>query len=193
MENDFFVVGIDASVGDESALYDLFANIPDQINAAFIIARHQKRDHQSQMKFLLSLHTRYPIYLIRDGEEIKPSSVYLIPENNTATISQGRLLLKERLLNSDQNSIDELFTSLAQDMKKRAIGIILSGSDKEGTKGADAIEEHGGIIMVQEPSSSDSGSKPSEVIVNDFPDYILPARNMGMQLSDYISSRADKT
>jgi two-component system CheB/CheR fusion protein len=192
MENDFFVVGIDASVGDESALYDLFANIPDQINAAFVIARHQKRDHQSQMKFLLSRHTRYPIYLIRDGEEIKPASVYIIPENTIATISEERLHLKDQVSNADQNSIDELFTSLARNMKKRAIGIILSGRDMQGSTGANAIEEHGGIIMVQEPRSSDSDSKPSEVIVADFPDYILPARNMGIQLNDYIISQQNK-
>jgi chemotaxis response regulator CheB len=192
MENDFFVVGIDASVGDESALYDLFANIPDQINAAFIIARPQKRDHQSQMKFLLSRHTRYPVYLIRDGEELKASSVYIVPENTTATISQGRLLLKDRTSDSDRNTIDELFTSLALNMKQRAIGIILSDGDMQGSAGANAIEEHGGIIMVQGPTSSESHSIPSDKIVNDFPDYVLPARNMGMQLNDYISSRENK-
>lgn len=189
MGSDFFVVGVGASVGGESALYDFFANVPHSVNAAFIVVRHQKQDYQSQMKFLLSRHTRYPIYMIRNGEEIKPASIYLIPEDTTVTVTEGRLYLLARQVNSNQNTIDEFFESLAEDMKKRAIGIILSGNGTDGTNGANAIEEHGGIVMVQEPRTAKLDSMPNSVIANDFPDYILPARKMGIHLSEYINSR----
>lgn len=193
MDSDFFVVGIGASAGGESLLYDFFANIPQKINAAFVVVRHQKRDYQSQMKFLLSRHTPFPIYTIRDGEEIKPGCVYLMPENTAATVRNGHLYLIQRTIDANTNfTIDEFFVSLAKDMKKRAIGIILSGINNDGTNGANAIEEHGGAIIVQEPKSATLDSIPNNLVANDFPDSILPARNMGTRLMEYINSSQEK-
>ncbi len=193
MNNDFFIVGIGASAGGESSLYDFFENMPTSVNAAFIVVRHLKRDYQSQMKFLLSRHTRLPVYTIRNGEEINPGCIYLMPENTTATIKDGHLILKERTNNTNVNyAIDEFFISLAHDVKDRGVGVILSGMGTDGTNGANAIEEYGGMVMVQDPKSTKFDSMPNSVIANDFPDYILPARNMGQHLMEYIKSKNKK-
>lgn len=191
MSNEFFVVGVGASAGGESALYDFFENVPATLNAAFVVVRHLKRDYQSQMKFLLSRHTQLPVYTIRNGEEIKVRSIYLIPENTTVAIGDGHLFLRQRP-DSDVNFIiDEFFISLAQQMKDRAIGIILSGTSTDGTNGANAIEKNGGIVMVQEPKTAKFDSMQHNVILNDCPDYILPAKNMGSQLREYMNSRQE--
>lgn len=190
MSSKFFIVGIGASAGGESSLYDFFENMPRNIQAAFIVVRHLKRDFQSQMKFLLSRHTPLPIYTIRNGEEIKSNSIYLMPENTTVTVKDGVLFLKQRPADSNVNfAIDEFFVSLAQDIKEKAIGIILSGMGTDGTAGANAIEEYGGIVMVQDPKTTKFDSMPNSVITNDFPDYVLPAKNMGNHLREYIKSK----
>lgn len=188
MGHNFFIVGIGASAGGESALFDLFANIPHDVDAAFIVLSHHKQDHQSQLKFLLSRHTRYPIYLIRSGEEIKPASIYLIPENTTTTIENGRLFLKAHRDDLNPPLIDEFFMSLAKEMKNRAIGIILSSSGADGAKGSRTIKEYGGMVMVQQPGAGKSDPMPVTLIEKDFCDHILPAKNMGLHLNDYIHS-----
>lgn len=189
----FFIVGIGASAGGEACLYDLFANIPRDLNASFIVVRHLKRDFQSQMKFLLSRHTHLPIFSIRNGEEIKPQAIYLMPENTTATIKDNYLFLRERPPHSTVNfAIDEFFISLAEAVTDKAVGIILSGMGTDGTKGADAIEKHGGIVMVQDPASTRFYAMPTSVITNDSPDYILPANKMGRYLAEYFLSRERK-
>ena len=193
MSNDFFIVGIGASAGGEACLYDFFSNLPRQVNAAYIVIRHLKRDFQSQMKFLLSRHTRLPIYTIRTGEEIKPNSIYLMPENTMASVSSSHLILRERPADANINfAIDEFLVSLAAEVKEKAVGIILSGMGNDGTKGAIAIEENGGIIMVQDPKTTKFDSMPNSVIANDFPDYILPAKEMGRHLLEYIKLRDRK-
>lgn len=193
MSSNFFIVGIGASAGGESSLYDFFENIPRTIQAAFVVVRHLKRDFQSQMKFLLSRHTALPVYTIRNGEEIKSNSIYLMPENTMATVKDGMLFLKERPIDPNVNfAIDEFFVSLAKDVKEKAIGIILSGMGTDGTIGANAIEEYGGIVMVQDPKTTKFDSMPNSVITNDFPDYILPAKNMGNHILEYIKSKERK-
>ena len=190
MNQDFFIVGIGASAGGESSLYDFFANVSPQINAAFIVVRHLKRDYRSQMKFLLSRHTRMPIFTIRNGEEIKRGHVYLLPENATVTIRDGYLFLKERLKNFEPNwAINEFFKSLATEASDRAIGIVLSGMGTDGTQGASIIEKNGGIVIAENLESAEFNSMPQNVITQDCPDYILPARAMGAHLLEYIKSR----
>ena len=127
MNYDFFIVGIGASAGGESALYDFFENVPRNMEASFVVIRHLKRDYQSQMKFLLSRYTRLPIFNIRNGESIKPNCIYLMPENTTASIKEGCLFLKERDPEVNINyAINEFFISLAEDAKEKSIGIVLS-------------------------------------------------------------------
>jgi two-component system CheB/CheR fusion protein len=193
MNNDFFIVGIGASAGGEACLYDFFSNMPRHINASFIVIRHLKRDFQSQMKFLLSRHTQLPIYTIRNAEEIKPHSIYLMPENTTTTVMDNHLILRERPAHENVNfAIDEFLVSLANEVKEKAVGIILSGMGTDGTSGANAIEEHGGIVMVQDPKSAKFDSMPNSVIANDFPDYILAAKDMGRQLLKHIQLREQR-
>jgi two-component system CheB/CheR fusion protein len=186
MNDDFFIIGIGASKGEESTLYDFFANIPHDLNAAYILFLQQKRDHQSQTKFLLSRHTRYPIYTIRNGEKIKSSCIYLVPENTVATVDGGHLMLFRRGVDTDlELTLDEFYRGLAREVKKRAVGILLSGTPDRTSNGTKAIEEMGGLVMINEELAI-------ETSLTKRPDWVLPARQMGLELRDYINSRCEK-
>jgi chemotaxis response regulator CheB len=191
--HEFFIVGIGASAGGESPLYDFFENLPQQTNAAYVVIRHLKRDFQSQMKFLLSRHTKLPVFTIRQGETIKPDAIYLMPENKTVSLEHGQFLLKDREPKEISNfAIDAFFTSLAKEMKEKAVGVILSGAGTDGTKGSLAIEESGGIVIVQDPEAAKFDSMPNNAIQFDDPTYILPAREMAKQLLAHFKSMQEK-
>jgi chemotaxis response regulator CheB len=193
VNNDFFIVGIGASAGGESPLYDFFENLPEQTNAAYVVIRHLKRDFQSQMKFLLSRHTKLPVFTIRHEEVIKPDAIYLMPENKTVSLEHGQFYLKDREPEEVANfSIDIFFTSLAEQMKDRAVGVILSGAGTDGTSGSQAIEESGGIVIVQDPEAAKFDSMPNNAIQFDSPTYVLPAREMAKKLLSYFRSKEKK-
>jgi two-component system, chemotaxis family, CheB/CheR fusion protein len=189
---EFFIVGIGASAGGESPLYDFFENLPSETHAAYVVVRHLKRDFQSQMKFLLSRHTKLPVFTIRDGEIIKPDAIYLMPENKTVTIKHSQFVLSNRKPDEIGNfAIDSFFTSLAHERRDKAVGIILSGGGTDGTKGSQAIEECGGMVMVQDPEAAKFDSMPSNAIQFDHPDYVLPAREMAKELVTYFKSKME--
>jgi two-component system CheB/CheR fusion protein len=54
-------------------------------------------------------------------------------------------------------SIDTLFESLAQGYGARAVGVLLSGTGRDGTRGAAAIRNAGGRVLVQRPDSAAQG------------------------------------
>ncbi|HXA00623.1 MAG TPA: chemotaxis protein CheB [Cytophagaceae bacterium] len=189
-DKDFFVVGVGASAGGTAPLFDFFSNIPANPGVAFVIVRHLNRNYKSQMKALLSKHTYLPIYTIAGGEAINPDCIYLMPENTNVQIKDYHFFLEIRKADEIINyAIDDFFISLASDCKEKAIGIILSGMGTDGTKGATAIEQGGGIVMVQNPGSSEYNGMTNSAIYNDHPDYILYPQEMGKNLLEYINSK----
>jgi two-component system chemotaxis response regulator CheB len=56
-------------------------------------------------------------------------------------------------------SIDLLFGSVAATYADRAIGVILSGSNRDGADGMAAIKRAGGITMAQHPSTAEYRSQ----------------------------------
>jgi two-component system CheB/CheR fusion protein len=186
MEKNFFIVGIGASAGGESALYDFFENLPKNLPAAYIVVCHLKRDFQSQMKFLLSRHTPMEVYTIRDGEEIKSNCIYLIPENKNAYVKNLKFSLVDRKPDTGPDvDLDDFFLRLAETVGRSAIGVVLSGIGTDGAAGVCAIRDAGGIVMVQDPKTKDDS--PKTIIAKEYPDNILPVKVMGKHLSDYIT------
>lgn len=189
-DKDCFVVGIGLSAGGMNPLFDFFSSIPENPGVAFIVVQHLKRDYQSQMKKILSKYTHLPVNTILDGEAVLPNRIYLMPENTTVSIKDRRLFLEARKAEDIINyAIDDFFISLAKDVKEKSIGIILSGMGTDGTKGAIAIEQACGIIIVQHPDSSEYDGMTNSVVYGDHPDYILDPKDMGKHLLEYIHSK----
>ena len=68
-------------------------------------------------------------------------------------------------------TIDLLFHSVAAHAGPRAIGVILSGTLDDGSRGLVAMHEAGGITMVLTPSSLPEHGMPSNAIAFDGPGY----------------------
>ncbi|MFO7818744.1 MAG: CheR family methyltransferase [Halanaerobacter sp.] len=187
-ENDFYIVGLGASAGGLEALNSFFDNLPADINLAFVVIQHLSPDHESHMADILSKHTLMDVYETEDGMEIEPNAIYLIPPKKEMTIFHRQLFLKDREQNKAHLSlpIDKFFRSLAQDQGERAIGIILSGTGSDGTRGIRAIKEENGMVMVQDPDDAKFDGMPRNANSTGVVDYTLDVIDMGQRLIDYV-------
>lgn len=175
---DFYIVGIGASAGGLEALEQFFTNMPSNSNLAFIAIQHLSPDYKSFMAELLSKRTEMKVYQIQDKMEIKPGCVYLNPPRFNVTISKGQFKLKEHEFAQKVNlTIDTFFESLAANQKEKSIGVILSGTGSDGTRGSRSIKEAGGIILVQDETAKFNGM-PKSVIATKVYDYILEPAKM---------------
>jgi two-component system CheB/CheR fusion protein len=186
-ERDFYKVAIGASAGGNDALVSFFRNMPPNPEVAFIIIRHLSRMYKSYFSDVLKKVTNLKIVTVKGGERLEKNAIYLMPEDSKLVFKNGKLELVERPISQKINySIDEFFISLAKEEKHKAVGVILSGLLDDGVKGAKAIEEGGGMVMVQDPKTADKESMPLNVIVKDHPDYILPPEKMPSVLMEYF-------
>jgi two-component system CheB/CheR fusion protein len=101
--------------------------------------------------------------------------VYVIPNNKLMTIQDGKLKLAAKILDKGPNTaIDTFLYSLAEDRGRLLYCCDSSGTGSDGTRGAEAVKESGGLVIAQEPSSAKFDGMPNSAISSGNADHILP-------------------
>ncbi|MCC0177076.1 PAS domain S-box protein [Waterburya agarophytonicola K14] len=188
---DLFVVGIGASAGGLSALEELFSNLSTASGAAFVVIQHLSPDFKSLMTELLERRTSMPVYRIQDGMGLQPNSVYLILPGQNLALDKNVLRLEDRKKDKNQKHelnfpIDLFFTSLAKNYGEQSIGVILSGSGSDGTRGLKAINEAGGVALVQDPETAEFDGMPRSAIATGVVNQILPPKELSQLIYQCI-------
>ncbi len=189
-----FVVGIGASAGGLEAIEKFFDHVPEDSGLTFVVVQHLSPDFKSLMDELLARHTKLPIYRVEDGMAIQPNAIYLIPRKKNMVLSFGKLILTDQDHKPGPNlPIDIFFQSLAQDMGDRAVGVVLSGTGSDGSRGIKEIHESGGLVLVQDPETSAFDGMPKAALATGVADLVLPPDAMSQKILQYVQHpvRAD--
>lgn len=184
------VVGIGASAGGLEALERFFVNTPPETNASFVVVQHLSPDFRSHMDELLRRVTDIPIEVVKDGVEVAANTIYLIPPKTEMVISNGRLLLTERSTEKVlSHPIDQFFRSLARDLGQYSIGVVLSGTGADGSRGVQEIAAANGLVLAQDPASSKFDSMPLHAQETGDCHLVLPPEAMGEAIQRYIQDK----
>ncbi len=188
--NDHFVVAIGASAGGLEAIQEFFDNMPSNGNLSFIIIQHLSPDYKSLLVELISKHTFMKVREAGHNLPVEKSCVYVIPNDKLLTIKGGLLQLTEKKAEKAPNTaIDTFLRSLAEDQGSKAIAVILSGTGTDGSKGIQAIQHAGGMVLVQDPISAKFDGMPNSAIASGFADYIMAPELMPEEIFNYIKER----
>ncbi|MFO8113112.1 MAG: chemotaxis protein CheB [Desulfosalsimonadaceae bacterium] len=185
----FPIIGIGASAGGLAAFESFFSALPNDLNSnmAFVLVQHLAPDHKSILSELIRRYTRMQVFEVEDGMTVHPNCTYIIPPNRDMALMNGALqLIEPNVPRGFRLPIDFFFRSLAQDQGEKAIGIVLSGTGSDGTLGVRAIKGEGGMVMVQNPASTEYDGMPRSAIATGLVDYELPPAEMPTQLITYI-------
>ena len=182
----FFVVGIGASAGGLQALEEFFENIPQHIDAAFVVIQHLSPRFKSLMPELLQRKTSLGVYQIQDDMKIVPNSVYVIPPQTNIVVESGRLRFRNREQERLNFAIDLFFESLAEEYRDRAMGVLLSGTGTDGTKGLQAIGEAGGLALIQSPKTAQFSGMPANALPTGLVDEVLSPHDLAQTICEII-------
>jgi two-component system CheB/CheR fusion protein len=166
-----FIVGIGGSAGALNAYKALLEAMPHDTCMAFVIISHMLPTAHSQLTRILSRHTKMSVRLASNGMSILSNHVYVMPPDSDLTVENFKLkLISPR--NSRNKQVDLFFISLAEAMGVRAVGIILSGYNGDGTLGCKHIRANGGKIFTQD-SSAEVGHMPLSAQAAGCVDFVL--------------------
>ncbi|MGZ8832698.1 MAG: chemotaxis protein CheB [Thermoanaerobaculia bacterium] len=174
------VVAVGASAGGLEAFIDLLSAIPAQTGLAFVLVQHLNPRHESMLADILTRAAAIPVQQVTDGMRIERDHVYVIPPDREMTISEGILRLDPRTSEVPHRPLDNFFRSLANDQESRAIGVVLSGNDADGSAGLQAIRDGGGITFAQDAASAKFDVMPRAAAAA--ADLVLPPREIAHQL-----------
>ncbi|MBZ9936972.1 PAS domain-containing protein [Mesorhizobium sp. BR1-1-16] len=190
-DNRFPVVGIGASAGGIPAMEAFFRGLPVNPGAAFVIVTHLNPEHHSVLHEVIGRYTELPVVVAEDATVVELDHVYVMPPNAILTMAEG--ILQLRRPNSpgrERKPIDIFLSSLAADQSEYAVAVILSGGDGDGTLGAKAIKERGGLTLAQ--ASDASGPRnpdmPESAISSGMIDLAVPAEEMGEKIVAFVRS-----
>jgi len=189
------IVGIGASAGGLAAFEAFFSGMPAGTDPgmAFVLVQHLAPDHKSILSELVKRYTRMEVFEVADGMEVKPNCAYIIPPNRDMAFLNGTLqLLEPTTPRFHRLPIDFFFRSLAQDQHERAICIVLSGTGSDGALGVRAVKGEGGMVMAQNPESTEYDGMPRSAIATGLVDYVLPPAEMPAQLIAYVAHALGK-
>jgi two-component system CheB/CheR fusion protein len=183
-----YIIAIGASAGGLEAISVFFDYTPLD-SVSYILIQHFSADFKSQMVQILAQHSKLQVVEAIDNVDIKSNTVYLIPTAKFMSIKKGRLVLLDK---KDQPrphmTIDYFFRSLAKERGSKAIGVILSGTGDDGSKGIEAIKNAGGITLVQDPVTASFNSMPLAAIATGCADRVISPEAMPQVIDDYVMS-----
>nr|WKN39495.1 CheR family methyltransferase [Tunicatimonas sp. TK19036] len=184
-----YIVGVGASAGGLDALTKLINNLPSKpSNFAIIVAQHLSPDYKSRIVELLNRNATWPVIQAEDKMPIETGQVYVAPPNRTILVQDGSISLVTSPQKHGLPSINKLFSSIATAYKSYAIGVVLSGTGEDGTKGIQEIKKAKGYVIAQEPSGAQHRSMPEAAIRTGYIDLVLPATQIGKALARYIEN-----
>jgi two-component system CheB/CheR fusion protein len=183
-----YIIAIGASAGGLEAISSFFDYTPlDAVS--YILIQHLSSDFKSQMAHILAQHSKLEVIEAIENVDIKPNTVYLIPSSKFMTVKKGRLLLSDKKEQSrPYMTIDYFFSSLAKERGDKAIGVILSGTGNDGSRGVEAIKNAGGLVLVQDPDTANFDGMPLAAIATDCADMIIAPQAMPQIIENYVKA-----
>ena len=180
------IVGIGGSAGALNAYKALLEAMPTNTGLAFVIISHMNPNSQSLLAKILSRHTKMTVLVAANAMEIQKNHVYVIPPDSDLLIKNYSFkVISPRSQRNKQINI--FFASLAEAMGVRAIGIVLSGYDGDGSDGCKHIKANGGKTFAQD-MSAEVDEMPLSAQASGCVDFVLPLNKIPDKLKSLAAA-----
>ena len=145
-----FFVAVGASGGDGLRdLQELVGALPCRFSAVVMLVLHRPTDRLSDLGGILGRVSSLPVIVAAPGEKLEPGTIYIGEPAEHLRLAARDLgeLVADPADEYRNRTVDLLFRSLAEHGGGRVIGVVLSGSLDDGSRGLKAIHDAGGITM----------------------------------------------
>lgn len=159
---DFPVVALCASAGGIDALGRVLAPLPADFPAAIIALQHVSPQHLTLLPVVLQRSSKLRVRTATDRDELRPGEVLVVPPGQHMLVGRdARIrLVAAGPLPPARPSADLLLCTLAVSLGPRVTAVILTGSGRDGSIGAQAVHAYGGRILVQDPETAMAPGMP---------------------------------
>jgi two-component system chemotaxis response regulator CheB len=159
------IVVVGTSWGGLSALRELVGGLPAVFPLPVVVVQHRHRQSDHLLASLLQDSSALPVGEVEDKAPITGGHVHVAPADYHLLIEYGSFSLSiDEPVRYSRPSIDVTFVSAADAYGGRAVGVILTGANADGSRGLERIHERGGLALVQLPATAESPMMPAAAL-----------------------------
>ncbi|MCR6632288.1 MAG: chemotaxis-specific protein-glutamate methyltransferase CheB [Magnetospirillum sp.] len=150
----FSMVGIVSSTGGPQALVQLLSSLNAGFPLPILLVQHITASFLEGFVSWLAGVTSFDVRIAQAGEVPEPGKVYVPPPDRHMVLKGGKLALMDTPpLHSQRPSGSVLLSSLAKDVGRRAIGVVLTGMGSDGADGMAELHKAGGHTIAEDEST----------------------------------------
>jgi two-component system chemotaxis response regulator CheB len=186
------MVVIGASAGGVEALTRVVGGLAPDFSASVFVVLHMPPEAPSALAQILDRAGPLPVTQAEHHARIKPGHIYVAPPNRHLVLHRGHMGLEAGPReNNARPSVDVLFQSAARSHGPRVVGIVLSGTLRDGALGLAAVKMRGGVTIVQDPDEALFAGMPQSALSTTEIDFCLPVADIPVRLHELTERTID--
>jgi two-component system chemotaxis response regulator CheB len=190
------VIAIGASTGGTEAIKDVLLRLRSDCPGV-VITQHIPPVFSRSFAQRMDAITRLAVCEAEDGQQILPGHAYVAPGDQHLLVVRDGARYRCKLLDSEpvnrhKPAVDMLFESVAESAADNAIGVLLTGMGRDGSKGLKRMHDAGALTIAQDEQSSVIWGMPHAAIEEGGVDKILPLNKIADKLTALARTRLDR-
>ena len=188
------IVAIGVSTGGPPAVQKLLGVLPEDFPATVLVAQHMPAAFTGSFAKRLDTQCAISVKEAEPGDKLCPGRAYIAPGGKHMTLERRGALLElaigtEPASELYKPSATVLMQSLARNVAKRTLGIILTGMGSDGCAGIRELRQNGAYVLAQSEASCVVYGMPKAVVDAGLADQILDIDDMGAAVMAAIRSK----
>lgn len=181
------LIAVGGSAGSLIPLFTLLAALPHATDCALVVCLHSDDADGRGFGAVLAARSAWPVTAADAGYAPIIGRVHFARGRRHLVIaSDGRFACPDTPpVHFCQPSLDVLFHSVAAAFAARAVGVLLSGANRDGAAGLARIRAAGGTALVQSPASAGFSTMPGAAIALGASDHVAAPAHLAAMLSAF--------
>ena len=191
------LLAIGASTGGIHALAALFQALPARVNAPILVTQHLPAPFMPVFARQLGLAAHREAVVATDGMSLANDRIIIAPGDAHVMVDGAKdapyvRLARHAVTSGCLPSVDPMFESAGALYGPGALGVILTGMGRDGTKGAAKLVACGGCVLAQDEASSAVWGMPKSVLDEGLAAAVLPPAQLARRIASRIGDFACK-
>jgi two-component system chemotaxis response regulator CheB len=168
-------VVIGASAGGFAALERLLPALPAGYPLPVLVVQHLHRLQEGALLAGLARRCALTLREAEPGLAVEPGTVYFAPANYHLLVEPTRRLALsiDEKVHWCRPAIDVTFESAALAWGPGLVGVILTGANRDGAAGLQAVRARGGLAVVQDPADAEIAFMPGAALAAGPVDHVV--------------------
>ncbi|KTE91996.1 chemotaxis response regulator protein-glutamate methylesterase [Desulfitobacterium hafniense] len=189
------IVAIGTSTGGPSALQAVLTQLPGNLPVPVLVAQHMPPGFTAPLAQRLNGMSPLTIREGVHGEALKAGTIYFAPAGKQMQVqSRGSQLIlhigdESPITTLYHPSVDVMFMSLAKEVGKGTLGVVMTGMGNDGLRGMREIKERGGYAIAEAEETCVVYGMPRAIVDAGLANRVAPLGEIARHIVECVQRR----